>query len=77
MVTSLNLWDNQTVIIAGLPETTHIGGNVVPGKPKTNDKELLIFITATIVDPAGNRVHSDEEMKSFQDKFPPQPAPAK
>ncbi len=72
-VTSVNLWDNQTVIIGGLPQTTHVGGSVVPGKSKTNDKELLIFITATIVDPAGNRVHSDDDLPFAQMSVPSQP----
>ena len=46
-------------------------------KNGTADKELLVFITATIVDPAGNRVHSDDELRQIQEKTksyaPPQP----
>jgi hypothetical protein len=46
-------------------------------KNGTADKELLVFITAWIVDPAGNRVHSDAEMRQIQEKTknyaPPQP----
>jgi hypothetical protein len=36
-----------------------------------------VFITATIVDPAGNRIHSDDEMPSAQMGIPPQPAQPK
>ena len=33
----------------------------------------MIFVTATIVDPAGNRVHSDDELPFAQSTIPPQP----
>ena len=36
-------------------------------------KNLMIFVTATIVDPAGNRVHSDDELPFAQSAIPPQP----
>jgi hypothetical protein len=32
----------------------------------------MIFVTATIVDPAGNRVHSDDELPFAQSTIPPQ-----
>ena len=77
LVTTLNLWDNQTVILAGLPEATHVAGSLVNEKPKTNDKELLVFITATIVDSAGNRVHAEDELPFAAKGVPPQPPPNK
>jgi beta-lactamase regulating signal transducer with metallopeptidase domain/Flp pilus assembly secretin CpaC len=42
-------------------------------KQGTADKELLVFITATIVDPAGNRVHSDDKLPFNPSTIPPQP----
>jgi Flp pilus assembly secretin CpaC len=36
-------------------------------------KNLMIFVTATIVDPAGNRVHSDDELPFAQAAIPEQP----
>jgi general secretion pathway protein D len=36
-------------------------------------KNLMIFVTPTIVDPAGNRVHSDDELPFAQNAVPPQP----
>ena len=33
----------------------------------------MIFVTATIVDPAGNRVHSDDELPFAQSAVPVQP----
>ncbi len=38
-----------------------------------NETEILVFVTATIVDPAGNRVHADDELPFAPDKIPPQP----
>ena len=77
LVTTLNLWDNQTVVLAGLPEATYVAGNLVNEKPKTSDKELLVFITATIVDPVGNRVHAKDELPFAQKSVPPQPSQPK
>ena len=36
----------------------------------TSKKNLLIFVTPTIIDPAGNRLHSDEEMPFAQNGIP-------
>ena len=33
----------------------------------------MIFVTATIVDPAGNRVHSDDDLPFAQTAVPAQP----
>jgi type II secretory pathway component GspD/PulD (secretin) len=41
----------------------------------TVKKRLMIFITPTIVDPAGNRVHASDGLRSYDpNKIPPQPA---
>lgn len=67
VVTTLNVWDNQTVLIGGLTTKSFGGGQAqastapdLSSNKKTTTNELLILITATIVDRAGNRVHSDE-----------------
>jgi hypothetical protein len=54
-----NVWDGQTLILAS--------NN--PGADKTR---LLVFITATVVDPAGNRVHSDDKLPFNPSAIPPQ-----
>jgi hypothetical protein len=36
----------------------------------------MIFVTATIVDPAGNRVHSDDDLPFNQFAIPAQPVVA-
>lgn len=51
-----NLWDNQTLAMASLSPKSDFG------------KRLAVFITATVVDPAGNRVHSDGELSSIEQK---------
>jgi general secretion pathway protein D len=77
VVTTVNIWDNQTVVLGGLI-SSHINtikdkvpvlgdlpllGRLFQSQSKeSNKKNLMIFVTATIVDPAGNRVHSDDEL---------------
>jgi type II secretory pathway component GspD/PulD (secretin) len=38
---------------------------------QTQKKNLTIFVTPTLIDPAGNRVHTDEDMPFAQ--VPPKP----
>ena len=87
VVTTVNVWDNQTVVLGGLI-TSHLENtkNKLPvvgdvpllGRLFTSNtkitlkKNLMIFITATIVDPAGNRVHSDDELPFTQANTPNQ-----
>ncbi len=88
VITTVNIWDNQTVVIGGLissqvAETKDkvpvlgdipIMGRLFQSQSKTSTKKnLMIFVTATIVDPAGNRVHSDDELPFAQSAIPPQP----
>ena len=88
VVTSVNVWDNQTVVIGGLissevqstkQQVPVIGDLPMVGKlfqsqsKTTQKKNLMIFVTATIVDPAGNRVHSDDDLPFAQTAVPPQP----
>lgn len=87
VVTSVNIWDNQTVVIGGLISSTVTStkdkvpvlgdvpliGNFFQSSSKTTTKEnLMIFVTATIVDPAGNRVHSDDDLPFAQGSVPTQ-----
>ncbi|HAO80672.1 MAG TPA: hypothetical protein DCQ92_17210, partial [Verrucomicrobia subdivision 3 bacterium] len=73
IVTTLNLLDGQTAVIGGLLEKNYVGGKEVADKSKSSDKELLVFVTATLVDPVGNRVHTDEELPFAHKGIPPQP----
>jgi general secretion pathway protein D len=40
----------------------------------THKKNLLIFITPMLIDPAGNKLHTEDEMPFAQAAFPLQPA---
>ena len=87
VLTTVNIWDNQTVVLGGLisskietikDKVPMLGdlplvGRLFQSQGKTSvKKNLMIFVTATIVDPAGNRVHSDDELPFAQTSIPPQ-----
>jgi general secretion pathway protein D len=89
VVTTVNVWDNQTVVLGGLITSTVnstkdkvpvIGDLPLFGRffqsqsKQTVKNNLMIFVTATIVDPAGSRVHSDDELPFAQNTVPTQPA---
>lgn len=88
VVTTVNIWDNQTVVLGGLISSSvqntkdkvpflgdlPVIGRLFQSQSKTTSKKnLMIFVTATIVDPAGNRVHSDDELPFNPPAIPPQP----
>lgn len=88
VITTVNIWDNQTVVIGGLISSTVLStkdkvpvlgdiplmGRLFQSQSKSSTKKnLMIFVTATIVDPAGNRVHTDEELPFAQNAIPLQP----
>ena len=88
VVTTVNVWDNQTVVIGGLISSTvntekdkvpvlgdlPLLGRLFQSQSKQDIRDnLMIFVTATIVDPAGNRVHSDDELPFTQAAIPSQP----
>jgi type II secretory pathway component GspD/PulD (secretin) len=55
--TRANIWDGQTMLVTR-PAINH-GRHASDGNSKPSDrKSILVFITPTIVDPAGNPVHS-------------------
>ena len=87
VITTVNVWDNQTVVLGGLISSQIVNskdkvpvlgdlplaGKLFQSSSKTSiKKNLMIFVTATIVDPAGNRVHSDDELPFAQSTIPPQ-----
>ncbi len=88
VITTVNVWDGQTVVLGGLinsqtstekDKVPVIGdlpilGRLFQSQTKVSvKKNLMIFVTATIVDPAGNRVHSEDELPFAQGAIPPQP----
>src|SRR5437867_1958564 len=88
VVSTVNVWDGQTVALGGLisENVTSIKDKVpVLGdlpffgrffrteSKNTSKKNLIIFITPTIIDPAGNPMHSEDEMPFAQTSIPSQP----
>jgi beta-lactamase regulating signal transducer with metallopeptidase domain len=81
----VNLWDGQTVVF-GKPQQHFFDGDKEVGaepdyfaktkksrgQPDEVDKELLVFITVTLVDSAGNRIHTAEELPFAKDNIPSQ-----
>jgi type II secretory pathway component GspD/PulD (secretin)/beta-lactamase regulating signal transducer with metallopeptidase domain len=85
---TVNLWDGQTVVLGGMMSsaTNHawnkvpllgdlplIGGLFRSQTENSVKKQLMVFVTATIVDPAGNRAHSDDGLPFKPSTVPPQP----
>ena len=88
VTTSATVWDGQTIALGGLisEDVTKIKDKVpVLGdlpllgrffrseSSATKKKNLMIFVTPTIIDPAGNRRHSLEEMPFAHSAIPAQP----
>ena len=87
VVTSAVVWDGQTVVLGGLisenvmrtkDKVPVLGDLPIAGRLfrseafSTKKKNLLIFVTPTIIDPAGNRMHSEEEMPFARNSIPSQ-----
>ncbi len=88
VVTSASVWDGQTIVLGGLisenvtktkDKVPLLGDLPIAGRlfrsesSLTRKKNLLVFVTPTIIDPAGNRVHSDEDLPFAQTAIPAQP----
>jgi type II secretory pathway component GspD/PulD (secretin) len=87
VVSAVNVWDGQTVVLGGLlAETVTTVKDQIPmlgdlplvgtffrseSKNTTKDN-LLIFVTPVLIDPAGNRLHSEDEMPFAQTGIPVQ-----
>ena len=90
VVTTAIVWDGQTVVLGGLitenvtktkDKVPVLGDLPIAGRlfrsesSSTRKKNLLIFVTPTIIDPAGNRVHSDQDLPFAQTAVPAQRPP--
>jgi general secretion pathway protein D len=89
VVTSSIVWDGQTVVLGGLiseavakrkDKVPVLGdlplvGRLFRSEAKSSSKKnLVIFVTPTIVDPAGNRVHDDDSLPYDPNRLPAQSA---
>jgi type II secretory pathway component GspD/PulD (secretin) len=96
VATTAIVWDGQTVVLGGLISESEtktkdkvpflgdlpLFGRLFRSESNIADKKnLMIFVTPSIIDPAGNRVHADEDMPfartaiPTQTPFSPVPAP--
>ena len=88
VATTATVWDGQTVVLGGLiAENVQKTKDKVPvlgdlpffgrffrsESNVSSKKNLVIFVTPTLIDPAGNRLHSDEEMPFAQHSIPAAP----
>jgi general secretion pathway protein D len=87
VVTSCIVWDGQTVVLGGLisediqkikDKVPFLGdipllGKLFRSESNTSEKKnLMIFVTPTMIDPAGNRLHKDEDMPFANSPVPSQ-----
>lgn len=75
-VVSAIVWDGQTVVIGDLKSEVIAqqpdGSRKRQPDATPQKKRLLIFVTTTLVDPAGNRIHTEEEIPFAKDAVPQQ-----
>jgi len=87
VVTSAIVWDGQTIVLGGLllDESTKtkdkvpvlgdlpfVGRLFRSESTQSKKTSLVIFVTPTIIDPAGNRVHTDDDLPFAQTGIPDQ-----
>jgi hypothetical protein len=62
VATQVSIKDGQTVVLGGMPATIRQQIKDASGKVTAREerKNLLIFVTAYQIDPAGNRIHPPE-----------------
>jgi general secretion pathway protein D len=87
VATSVIVWDGQTVVLGGLiAENVQKNRQKVPvmgdipvlgrlfrsERSRSIKKNLVIFVTPTIIDPAGNRVHTPDALPYDPDTVPEQ-----
>ena len=85
VTTSAVVWDGQTLVLGGLMSENVVKvkdkvpvlgdvpllGRLFRSESKiAQKKNLLIFVTPTLIDPAGNRVHTEESLRSQQTILP-------
>ncbi|HUA66486.1 MAG TPA: M56 family metallopeptidase [Alphaproteobacteria bacterium] len=82
---TVNIYDGQTLVLFPSPEQESFGYEtdqkaqqrvaqyIRKARKKQGDKVLVVLCTATLIDAAGNRAHSDKEIPFAQTDVPPQP----
>jgi type II secretory pathway component GspD/PulD (secretin)/tetratricopeptide (TPR) repeat protein len=91
VTTSCTVWDGQTIVLGGLiadnvtrfkdkipvlGDLPFLGRFFRSESNVTQKKNLIVFVTPTIIDPAGNRTHNDEDLPFAQNNMPSGTGPA-
>jgi hypothetical protein len=83
----LKLYDGQTLVLSGFqPEQVlfskpekkreeRVAGHIQQAEKQYGNKALIVLATITLVDSAGNRIHSDADLPFAQNGIPPQNGP--
>jgi type II secretory pathway component GspD/PulD (secretin) len=73
MTTSANVWDGQTIVLGNFSDQMLDVPTNLKGAPKASgkrqSKQLLVFVTPTIIDPAGNPANKDMGIPSRLDSL--------
>jgi general secretion pathway protein D len=92
VTTTAIVWDGQTIVLGGLiaqsvmkyrdkvpvlGDLPWLGRLFRSESDVSQRKNLVIFVTPTLIDPAGNRLHTEEEMPFAQSGVPVQTPPVK
>jgi len=87
VTTTAIVWDGQTIALGGLlaekvskykdkvpvlGDLPFLGRFFRSESNQSQKKNLVIFVTPTIIDPAGNRMHSDDDLPFRQSTIPQQ-----
>lgn len=87
VTTSAIVWDGQTIMLGGLiaeqvaktkdkvpvlGDLPFVGRLFRTEASATRKKNLIIFVTPTLVDPAGNRIHTEENLPYDPNRLPEQ-----
>ena len=87
ITTSTIVWDGQTIVMGGLisesiqkikDKVPVLGDIPIVGRLFRSEathkqkKNLVIFVTPTIIDPAGNRIHAEDNLPYDPNKLPDQ-----
>jgi general secretion pathway protein D len=91
VATTAMVWDGQTVVLGGLiaedvkkikdkvpvlGDIPYLGRFFRSESSSTKKKNLVIFVTPTLIDPAGNRKHNEADLPFAQHAIPVQSKPA-
>ena len=66
---TVSVWDGQSVVLGGLETTDFVGTKAVTAH--TNRNHIVVVVTPTLIDPAGNRLQTVDHLPFVETSFPP------